>query len=126
MTGQPLVYEAPLGVGLEELEDTLFDAFDSIRSALAEASPVVIVVREEELLGHGEAGDAALAGALVGLVRALAVEGVRENWRINALSVTADVAPEHVIEWTLRLADPAAANGELVRLGNLHLGRLPV
>jgi hypothetical protein len=42
--------------------------------------PVVAVVRDADLLGCGEPADAAFADGLVGLVRILATEGIREAW----------------------------------------------
>lgn len=74
-------------VAVEQLPGALADAFAATRDALAAGEPVVVVVRERDLLGHGELTDAALACALLGLVRALALEGDRDGWRVNVLAV---------------------------------------
>jgi NAD(P)-dependent dehydrogenase (short-subunit alcohol dehydrogenase family) len=121
-----LVYEAPPAIEVDGLEEALLSAFGTIRGALAERRPVVVIVHDEDLLGHGSPGAAALAGGLVGLTRALATEGMREGWRINALAITAQSAPEERARWIDQLSQSAALTGELVRLGPLQLGRVPV
>jgi NAD(P)-dependent dehydrogenase (short-subunit alcohol dehydrogenase family) len=126
VTAAAVVYEAPSGVDLARLEDALFTAFSTIREALEQDQSVVVVVRDEDLLGHAQPADAALAGALVGLTRALATEGARAGWRINAIAVTADVDPIDQATWISHLSESPGLNGELVRLGPLHLGRVPV
>lgn len=117
-----LVYEAPAGIGIEGLEDALLDAFRAVRDAVSAGRPVVVIVRDADVLGHGEPADAALANALVGLVRAFATEGGRDGWRVNALSVPDG---DERAAWVDRLADPQGVSGAIVRLGDLHLGRVP-
>ena len=110
----------------DDVEPALRDAFLRARAALAEARAVVVVVREEDLLGHGEPAAAAVAGGLVGLVRALAMEGTRDGWAINALTVTDAVDATDRARWIERLGEPGTAAGAVVRLGALHHGRIPV
>ncbi len=126
MTEGPLVYEQAAAVTLEALEDALLAAFLAARDALLADRVVVFVVRDEDLLGHGAAADAALAGGLVGMVRALAIEGVRDGWRINALALSASVTESDRDTWIQRLSEPSGATGELFMLGDLHLGKVSV
>jgi hypothetical protein len=109
-------YEPPSGVGLDELEDELCRAFETLRDGDA-----VVVLDEADVAGVGDPVAAALAHGLIGMVRALAIEGRR----INALAAPADLAPEDRQAWIERLAEPAGASGALVRLGTDHLGRVP-
>lgn len=120
------VIEAAREVTLDEVESALVVAFHRARVALNNGRAVVVLVREEDLLGHGDPPAAAVAGALVGLVRALATEGVRNDWRVNALATTDAVSASDRSEWIDRLSDVHGASGVVVRLGQLHLGRLSV
>lgn len=122
----PFVFSAMAGVELAELDEALLRAFRAIREALIEGRAVIVFVSDSDLLGHGSPADAALAGGLLGLTRALATEGVREGWRINALAIADDIDPVELDAWTTRLAESTALNGGLLRLGNLHLGKVPV
>jgi NAD(P)-dependent dehydrogenase (short-subunit alcohol dehydrogenase family) len=126
MTESPYIYQQPATVTLDTLEDTLLAAFLTVREALTGGGAVVVVVRDADLLGHGQSADAALAGGLVGMVRALAIEGVRDGWQINALALSGAVSDEQREIWIERLVEPAGATGELFRLGELHLGRVSV
>ena len=125
MNAEPATYTAPAGVGIELLEETLLDAFHALRDALAGGRPAIAVVRDADVLGHGEPADAALANALVGLVRALATEGTRDGWTVNALAVPDELDPDALSVWIDRLAHANGLTGGLVRLGDLHLGRVP-
>jgi hypothetical protein len=112
--------------GIDELEAALLDGFGRARDAVLSGRSVVVVVRDEDLLGHREPADAALANALVGLVRALATEGVREGWTLNALALADGTTDAERSAWIDRLAGGDGARGALIRLGDLHLGRVPV
>jgi hypothetical protein len=125
MSAEPAVYTAPAGLGVELLAETLLEAFHVLRDAVAGGRPAIAVVRDADVLGHGEPAEAALANALVGLVRALATEGARDRWTVNALAVPARLDPDALSVWIDRLADPNGMTGGLVRLGELHLGRVP-
>jgi hypothetical protein len=121
-----VVVEAGTDVGLDGLEPALLDAFHRLRDAVLAGRPAIVVVRERDLLAHGDEFDAALAHGLVGLVRALAIEGAKPGWTINALAVADDTADAERATWVERLADPAGASGAVVRLGRGHLGKLAV
>jgi hypothetical protein len=120
-----LSYEAPDIGALDELEDQLTRAFLVIRSALDRGDSVVVVVADADIQGVGSTAGAALAHGLLGLVRALAIEGRKPGWRVNALSVAAGVDPDDRAAWVERLGAPDGATGALIRLGDEHLGRVP-
>lgn len=117
---------APRDLGFDDLDEAMFGLFDAARDALRGGRPVVLLVRDDDLLGHGSVVDAAAATATVGLARALATEGAREDWRINVVSVPRDEFEANWMQWAHRLGKPEGATGVLVRLGALHLGRAPV
>lgn len=118
----PFVLHAPAAADLDTLDAVLLRAFRELRDALAGGRVAVVVLSDTHLAGHGEPADAAVAHALVGLVRALATEGAREGWAINALAVADGVDPE---PWIARLGEPGALRGGVIRLGDGHLGRIP-
>lgn len=120
-----LVYRPGLDIALDELEDALTDAFDTIRAAVSDHRPVVIVVDEELLRGVGEPASVAFVHGLLGLTRAFGVEGRKPGWQVSLLACGPDVGNDERTRWIARLSDPQGATGELVRLGAEHLGRLP-
>lgn len=120
-----LIYKPSVRISVAELEDELARAFAAITSALDDGEAVVVSVQDRDLQGVGGLADAALAHGLLGLARALAIEGSRPNWRIAVLSSTPDVDPLERQRWIDRLSESAAAQGLLVRLGSGHLGRVP-
>jgi hypothetical protein len=109
-----LHYE-PEPVGLDDLEDALCRAFTIVRDA---GEPVVVALDEADVAGVGDPAGAALAHGLLGMVRALAIEGRP----ITALAIPADLPSEERQAWVERLA---GARGTFVRLGTDHLGRVP-
>jgi hypothetical protein len=109
-----LVYESAR-VDLDGLEDELARAFMTVREA---EEPVVVALDDADVAGVGDPAAAALAHGLLGLVRALAIEGRA----IAALAVPADLPPEEREAWIERLA---GASGTFVRLGTDQLGRVP-
>jgi hypothetical protein len=109
----PSVVRQPEIGGFDELEDALLQAF---RQLVSSDGPCVVVLRDADVAAHGDPVAAALAHALLGLVRALALEGRT----VNALSVD-DPDPDPA--WIERLADSQGLNGQLVRLGGRGLGK---
>lgn len=122
----PAFCRAPRGVGAEDLDGALWAIFEWAFEMLQDGRPAVLVVAEDDLLGHGDPADAAAATAVVGLVRALATEGRRDGWRINALSVPLAEMDRDWYGWACSVNNPGFVNGALVRLGTLHLGRVPL
>jgi NAD(P)-dependent dehydrogenase (short-subunit alcohol dehydrogenase family) len=123
---QTMVVHQPDGLQSSQLETALLDVFNECRAALGAGRAVVVVLREEDILGHGTPVDAAAAHAVVGLIRGLAVEGVRDGWRINGVTVSGDEPEEKWMVWAHRLTAPEGATGAILRLGSTHLGRVGV
>jgi hypothetical protein len=126
MRAEPLVRWAPRGADFEGFDGQLFELFTAVREAITDGRPAVLLVLEDDLLGHGSVTDAAMATATVGLARALATEGQREGWKINVIAVPRDDFDANWMQWAHRLSDPEGASGAVVNLGSLHLGRVPV
>jgi hypothetical protein len=119
------LYQPLTTVTLDGLEDELTRAFACMRDAAQAGETIVIALDDQDIQGVGDMAAAALAHGLLGLARAFAVEGRKTGWQVNALSSTAEASPEEWVRWIEHLAHPGAANGELVRLGASHLGRVP-
>jgi hypothetical protein len=119
-----LVYEPPAEVGIQELERELTRAFESTRRAVERGDAVVLSLDEVDVQGVGEPASAALAHGLLGLARALAIEGRKPGWQVAVLSSPIDVDPAERLRWIEQLAVPGAASGALVRLGDGHLGKV--
>jgi hypothetical protein len=119
------LYQPLTTVTLDGLEDELTRAFACMRDAAQAGETIVIALDDQDIQGVGDMAAAALAHGLLGLARAFAVEGRKTGWQVNALSSTAETSPEERVRWIEHLADPGGANGELVRLGASHLGRVP-
>jgi hypothetical protein len=72
---------------LAQVRQGLVDAFERVQRAIGDEQPVVLVVPAADLLGHRGPERGAYIGGLVGMVRAVAFEGARPGWSINALAV---------------------------------------
>jgi NAD(P)-dependent dehydrogenase (short-subunit alcohol dehydrogenase family) len=103
---------------LADVEPQLLEHFTAARAALLDGDAVVFEVSAADLLGHGTVADAAVASALVGLARALALEGARAGWRVNA------VARETGAEADTSFLGDSDLSGQLVHAGHGHLGRV--
>jgi len=121
-----LLFDATDGIGVDGLEDALTRAFEVIRRALDNGEAVVVSLDDRHVQGLGTTGQVAYVHGLVGLVRALAIEGHKPGWHVVALSSTPDVEPSERLRWFEHLGRPGPASGGLVRLGGEHLGRVPV
>jgi hypothetical protein len=73
--------------GLAEVRTGLVDAFERVQRAIVAEESVVVVVAAADLLGHRGPELGAYVGGLVGMVRAVAFEGARPGWVINALAL---------------------------------------
>jgi NAD(P)-dependent dehydrogenase (short-subunit alcohol dehydrogenase family) len=103
---------------LEDVEAQLLEHFTAARAALLAGHAVVFEVNGADLLGHGSPADAAVASALVGLTRALALEGARAGWSVNA------VAREAGASVPAPSLGEQGLTGQLVHAGVGHLGRV--
>jgi hypothetical protein len=121
-----LLYEPAPETAIDELEDELARAFELIRDALLGGDAVVVSLDERHLQGVVDVADAALAHGLLGLARALAIEGRKLDWHIAVLSSPVDIDSSERLRWIEHLAESSAASGAIVRLGGDHLGKVPV
>lgn len=117
------VVRQPRDIGTDELDAELLRAFRACRDALVGGRPVLVLLHEEDVLAHGDPAGAAMAHALIGVVRALAVEGEREGWSIDAIGVGPGDDPDDGA-WLARAGSAAGGNGALLRSGFAHLGRV--
>jgi NAD(P)-dependent dehydrogenase (short-subunit alcohol dehydrogenase family) len=122
---EPLVLRPPAsGEDVDAVGPTLTDAFVEIRAALEAGRPVIVVVDPGDLLGQGSPLDAAVATALLGMVRTLGIEGAKPGWRVNVVAGgAADAAA--IDETVALLARSSSLTGQLLQVGGANLGKLP-
>jgi hypothetical protein len=120
---EPAILSQPVvGDDVARVNAELTDAFAAIREAVAAGRPVAVLLRDGDLLGQGDIADAALAGGLLGLVRAFALEGAKPGWRVNAVTHRGDEDAARAA--AAALDGIADLSGQLIRLGTAHLGKL--
>ena len=73
--------------GLAQVRAALVDAFERVQRTIGDEQQVVVVLPAADLLGHRGPERGAYVGGLVGMVRAVAFEGARPGWSINALAL---------------------------------------
>ena len=115
---QPTPGEDPGAVG-----PALTAVFATVKEALAAERPVVIVLDDRDLLGQGSVVDATIATGLLGLSRALALEGAKPGWSVNVVTHRgeADAAPvREAIEWL----GGSGLSGQFLRVGTEQLGKV--
>lgn len=119
---EPLVIEQqPTGGDVDAVGRQLDEAFAAIKAAVDERS-VVVLVCDGDLLGQGDPCDAAVATALLGMVRALTQEGAKPGWQLNVVSHHDREGP--VTETCDRLASIPGLSGQLIRVGRAHIGKV--
>jgi hypothetical protein len=96
-------------------------AFVRVQSAIAEGRPVTMLVVAADLLGHRSIELAAYVGGLVGIARAVAFEGVREQWQCNVVAVP---DPATLTDDEVWANVPANATGQIITLGTQLLGKV--
>jgi NAD(P)-dependent dehydrogenase (short-subunit alcohol dehydrogenase family) len=122
---EPLVWRPPaLGEDVDAVGPTLTGAFVAIRAALEAGRPVIVVVDPGDLLGQGSPLDAAVATALLGMVRTLGIEGAKPGWRVNVVAGRAEDAAA-IDETVALLARSSSLTGQLLQVGGANLGKLP-
>jgi hypothetical protein len=110
--------------GFERLERELLECYRLTHRAAAAGAPVVYVLSAAHLLGQGGVSGAALAGALLSGMRALAMEGARGGTRANGVAVAEPLDMASVGRWVAALLRDESVNGELVRVGGAQLGKV--
>lgn len=108
--------------GWDDLADTLNEAFDVTQLAVRTGVPLVYVVHEPSVWGHEPPLRSALATALLGGVRSVAVEVARRGGTANAVTVSDGADVETVARAVAFLMD-AGLNGQVITCGSTHLGR---
>lgn len=121
-----------LGASFLEVDDTrleaglaqFLDVFGALHLALprlADGGAVVAVAANGHLGGWGGADEMAFCGAIVGVMRSVALENMARGVRANVISVElpgagAEADPDEVADLALYLLSPAAAavNGDLI------------
>ena len=120
----PVVIKQPsLGEDLEGVTAALTRAFAEARAAVEAGSPVVLLLDDRDLLGQGGVVDASVATAMLGLMRAFALEGAKPDWRVNAVSHRGDPEAEAVAE-AVAFLGASGLSGQLLRIGTEHLGKV--
>ena len=122
---EPLVLRpAPAGDDPGAVTAILTESFAAMRDALDAGRPVVVVLAARDLLGQADPLDAAVATALLGMVRTLGIEGAKPGWRVNAVAGGKDDAT--AIDETIDLlARSTALTGQLLQVGGANLGKVP-
>lgn len=107
---------------LDDVAGQLHDAFTAARDAVAAEEPVVFVAHGPDLLGQGSVQDGAVAGGLLGMMRALMFEGGRKGWHVNLVAVDPGVEPAPgLIEAAASLPD---LNGQVLNASSGHIGKV--
>jgi hypothetical protein len=117
-----LVLRPEPAADVDAVAEQLDRAFEAMRNAVLAGEPVTVLVGDGDLLGHGSVYDAAVSAALLGMVRALALEGARDGWQLNVATHAGDDA--RLDDAIAFLGRPGGLSGQLVRAGTGHLGRV--
>lgn len=110
---------APADLG--QVRAALVDAFERVQGAIGDEDQVVVVVPAADLLGHRGPQLGAYAGGLVGMVRAVAFEGARPGWSINALALPEGV---EVADADVPTYVGAGVTGQVVTVGAGLVGKV--
>ncbi len=118
---EPLVVEQAVVADAVAMAEALRQGFVAMRDAVAAGRPIVVLVRDSDLLGQNSLEGAALATGLLGMARALATEGAGRGWRVNVVSHGEDGASvDETIAWLAQ----SGLSGQLVRATTDHLGAI--
>jgi len=112
-----------VGDDLDAVTPALTRAFAEARRALEAGRPVAVVVAARDLLGQGSPVDAAVATGLLGMVRALGIEGVKPGWRVNVVA-GGEGDDEAVAEAIAMLGRSSSITGQLLQVGGANLGKV--
>ncbi|MGH2936978.1 MAG: hypothetical protein ACRDPE_02535 [Solirubrobacterales bacterium] len=111
-----------VGDDLDAVTPALTSAFIAAREALGAGRSVAVVVDARDLLGQGSPLDAAVAAGLLGMVRALGIEGVKPGWSINV--VAGGEGEEAAIEEAVAMLAGSSLTGQLLQVGGANLGKV--
>lgn len=114
----------PVGEDWDAVRTELRRVFEMSRAAARAEESFVYVVHHDDLLGRRGAGNAMVATGLLSAARTAALEGARKGWTTNVVAYDDAADPEAVQRWAERLAvDSEGVTGELIRVGQSHLGK---
>lgn len=119
-----LVYDASTSDPADwpALEAELDEVFRLTQQAVLAGDPIVYVVHEPSIWGHGAPLRAALATALMGGARSAAVEGARSGLVANVVATDEDVDPAQLSD-TIEFLLTSGLTGQVLTCGTTHLGR---
>lgn len=119
-----LVYDASTSNPADwaALEAQLDEVFRLTQEAVLAGEPIVYVVHEPSIWGHGDPLRAALATALMGGARSAAVEGARAGLAANVVATDDDVDPAQ-LAGTIDFLLASGLTGQVITCGTTHLGR---
>lgn len=103
------------------VRSSVVSAFELVQEAVLGGEAVVLVVPAADLVGQRGPERGALAGALVGLARALAFEGARSGWSVNVLALPDGLELDDD-EAARRV--PEDASGQVLTLGTALVGKV--
>jgi hypothetical protein len=106
-----------------ELEDLFADVFRLSQAAVTQHAPIVYVLHEPSLHGHGPALRAMLAAGLLGASRSLAVEGRRHGAPANAVALGSEEEVRQAADTVSWLLANPGVTGQLITCGSTHLAR---
>ena len=106
---------------LDDVAAQLRDAFTEAQRAVDSGEPIVVIANGADLLGQGSVEDGAVAGGLLGLVRALTFEGGRKGWHINLVAVDRGTEPDPEL---LAAAGIPTLNGQVLNASSGHIGKV--
>jgi hypothetical protein len=116
-----LIRQQP-AASLDDVARQLDQAFTTAQAAMAAGDPLVIVAHGADLLGQRSLEDAAVAGGLLGLMRAIAFEGGAKGWHVNLVAV--DPGQEPAPELVNAAVAIGSLNGQVLSASSTQFGKL--
>jgi len=116
-----IIKQAP-APSLTDVATQLHDAFVASRDAIESAEAVVFIANAPDLIGQGSVEDAAVAGGLLGLMRALMFEGGTKGWHVNLIAV--DRGEEADPELLAAAGAVASINGQVLNASVASIGKV--
>jgi hypothetical protein len=116
-----IIKQAP-APSLTDVATQLHDAFVASRDAIESAEAVVFIAKAPDLIGQGSVEDAAVAGGLLGLMRALMFEGGTKGWHVNLIAI--DRGAEADPELLAAAGAVASINGQVLNASVASIGKV--
>lgn len=116
-----IIRQAP-APSLTDVARQLHDAFTASRNAIEAGAPVVFVANGPDLLGQGSVEDAAVAGGLLGLMRAMMFEGGSKGWHVNLVALDSGAEPDQ--DLLHAAATVPSINGQVLNSSSGSIGKV--